>query len=212
VATWKQWQAAARQADGYGEFFRLGTWPARVWAAGLTVALVLSATIPVWAWPINWVAIWIGTRVCWAWFQLQRRAAIWPPENPDRYDVGINYLVRNPAQLHDAWCDGAWCDGAATLCRSGDPELWDASRLFSFCRRRGPCSSRNVGCLTQVHQDSSCKVDGPPELTEAVRADKRLPDSIDQDAFIGLRPSQRVEYLKPFAEWQRRFDKELPRE
>jgi hypothetical protein len=57
--------------------------------------------------------------------------------------------------------------------------------------------------LTQIHSSSSYyQVEGRPDLTKEIQADKNIPDDKNQI---------RVEHLKHFARWQRRLDKELGR-
>lgn len=79
-------------------------------------------------------------------------------------------------------------------------EEWaDSEGLFQYATRSGNEEAFG-GCLTQIRRDSYRCVPGRPDLTEAIRADERIPrDSFDI----------RVEHLPVFREWQERLDREL---
>ena len=71
--------------------------------------------------------------------------------------------------------------------------------LFSECSPRRWDAATECGCLTQVHSRSqkACTV----ALTDAIRADSRIPDWPRE-----MEPH----HLATFAEWQRRMDREIP--
>lgn len=113
----------------------------------------------------------------------------------DKYDLEVEFLsAAKPGEFQElVW--RAWTNA--------DP-------LFQFA---GPDGKRggevpdddtgeehDCGCLTQVRDGSA--VASTPELTAAIRADKRLPTSPR---------SIKRKHLPVFAEWQRRLDKELGR-
>lgn len=127
---------------------------------------------------------------------------------PDKYDRAIEYLERNPHNIHDAW---------------GNPETYEGrgGELFGFV---GPDWKSNAnsydvrgevsgtcGCLQQIRQAyASEEVDYMSDLTDTdmalsfwprqwarIAMDRRLPAD---DNEIGL------EHLPVFAEWQRKID------
>jgi hypothetical protein len=118
----------------------------------------------------------------------------------DKYDDSIDYLVDRPWELESVWANAS------------NTGLVDVpSCLFDFCARRSDME-RMCGCLTMVRKGDGYVVDGSPELTLEVRNDQRLPCEVNNVVFEGLTKSNRRQYLQPFAEWQRRFDRELPTE
>jgi hypothetical protein len=79
------------------------------------------------------------------------------------------------------------------------PDIRPGGALFLNCDYK-PYEGFTCGCLTQVK--SGHYVAATAELTEAIRADPRLPDSPENIT---------LESLPAFAEWQRRIDKALGR-
>lgn len=106
---------------------------------------------------------------------------------PDKYDNAVEYLTKNPSEIERAWYDPF--SHVSSGC------------LFKFVTPNGCCYFNRIahGCLTSVRDGSIAYT---PELTEAIRADERIPmrgDNIE------------VKHLPVFAEWQRRLDKEFNR-
>jgi len=96
----------------------------------------------------------------------------------DKYDEAIAYLTARPDRIYYAW----------------DHPYEPMGALFRY-------AGEGCGCLTQIRSDPEMRA-ATPELTAAIRADKRIP----------LSPKDiTVELLPIFAEWQRRIDKELGR-
>lgn len=89
-------------------------------------------------------------------------------------------------------------------------EAWiKATPLFKFCNEDGDIPDE-CGCLTQVR--CGMRPAATPELTEAIRADERIPRNTEQIYINGWNRKnrdERVELLRVFAEWQRRIDKEI---
>ena len=108
--------------------------------------------------------------------------------NKDKYDEAIEYLNANPDDIRIAW---------------GAPMFHPAGCLFEYASPSGE-TDVGVGCLTMIKGNSRFsvyKVDGiHKELTEAIRADDRIPD---------LSCDITLNDLPVFAEWQRRLDKEI---
>jgi len=106
---------------------------------------------------------------------------------PDKYDKAIDYLTENPDQIWNSW---------------NEPHSYPQGCLFMYVSKTEH-TANNIGCLTTIRRnDGFGKVACTPELTEAIRADERIPK--------GARDIK-VEDLPVFAEWQRRLDKELNR-
>lgn len=104
----------------------------------------------------------------------------------DRYDAAIEYLTDAPEEIIDAW---------------SNPTTHPAGCLFSYASNSETAEEAFCGCLTQIR--NSFAFSAPTaELTEAIRADKRIPYN-EEDI--------KVRNLPVFAEWQRRLDKELNR-
>jgi len=98
----------------------------------------------------------------------------------DKYDEAVEYLTAHPGEIRDTW---------------RYPFDSRAGCLFNY-------AAPGCGCLTQIARMSSDGVPHRDDLTEAIRADSRIPRrSIDIT----------VESLPVFAEWQRRLDVELGR-
>ena len=106
----------------------------------------------------------------------------------DRYDEAIEYLVERPEEVGDAW---------------HLPDDEEGGLLFQCC-------SSSSGCLTQVHGGS---LRGPkPELTLEIIDDDRLHKSIGHLSAALLSTDSldaRRAILQPYAEWQRRMDREI---
>lgn len=106
---------------------------------------------------------------------------------PDKYDRAVAYLRDHPGHIHMAW-------NSATCYESLREPGW---QLFTVCSDRD--DDDLFGCLTQVRAGKNAVT---YKLTEAIRADLRLPASVH-----GIT----VKTLPLFARWQRRIDKELGR-
>lgn len=109
----------------------------------------------------------------------------------DAYDLEVERLANATIeQMDDAWAHDT-CGGEKLH-----------SCLFDDCGiyRHSADTDMPCGCLTLVRCGS---MDAQtPELTDAIRADERLPLQVDDIT---------REHLPVFAEWQRRIDKELGR-
>lgn len=122
----------------------------------------------------------------------------------DAYDRMIESLADSPRSVTYAW---------------DYPSREDCGPLFAKCSfDRSDVHHRACGCLTQIrYSDTNIVVgrDGPREdLTYQIASDERLPTDIwdfHRD-FTAADRQTRVAMLQPFAEWQRRLDKELGRE
>ena len=113
---------------------------------------------------------------------------------PDKYDEAIEYLVEWPEDLDEAW---------------GLPDEAPGGFLFQFCEPDGNDDGK-IGCLTMVHRGFSEAFTS--ELTAAIRADNRLHCDIDElyTALLSTdSPDARRAILQPYAEWQRRMDREI---
>ena len=113
-------------------------------------------------------------------------------ETGDKYDVAIGYLNAFPDEDFDDAVYRAWSKPR----ESGNT----AGCLFQIAARPTFYSS-HTGCLTQI-RTMEATIAETPELTEAIRADDRIPFGLDHIT----RKSLHV-----FAEWQRRLDVELER-
>lgn len=106
----------------------------------------------------------------------------------DKYDLAIEYLTKNPDEILDSWSMIAENE-------TGFP-------LFQFATVSGEPGDFEYGCLTQIRNLDHPFHAETPELTEAIRADNRIPRTHRELA---------VEHLPVFAEWQRKLDRELNR-
>jgi hypothetical protein len=127
--------------------------------------------------------------------------------------LAIAYLVEHPNDISLAWGVAGQIRhlGRNVLLQEIEQQLVPVSCLFGFCTRRAPRYGCPVGCLTMVKVGDTYCVDGPLDLTRAVQADPRIPTGIHSEDFVKLTQEERRAFLQPFAEWQRRFDTELPR-
>lgn len=107
---------------------------------------------------------------------------------PDGYDLQIAYLTAHPEEIEGQWVRGL---GLFAYASKGRPFSYDV--VYDMWE----------GCLTMIRADANRGVVGRPDLTAAIRADKRLPKTVDD-----VTPRD----LPAFAYWQRRLDKELDRE
>jgi len=104
------------------------------------------------------------------------------------YDDAVEYLTAHPEEISSAWKN--------PLNRRG-------GSLFAFASKNGMSqSNQKVGCLTAIRTpDSSFFVsECSSEITEAIRADSRIPLWCDDTI---------VDSLPVFAEWQERLDREF---
>jgi len=122
----------------------------------------------------------------------------------DKYDQAIDWLVEHaddtPTSGDDCMIDEAW----------SDPLEHVAGCLFQFCNPTGGNDEElpggeMCGCLTMIR--GGCGSAWTPELTREIEADLRLPDGLGE--FSLLRGDELRAALQPFAEWQRRLDREI---
>lgn len=113
----------------------------------------------------------------------------------DKYDSAVAYLTKHPDKIKDTWAD---------------PYDREGGCLFTFvCPDPDNKDTRNnYGCLTQIRNVYLPYVAFTEELTEAIRADDRIPQNCGDIL---------VDSLPVFAEWQRKIDqvraeKGLPRD
>jgi hypothetical protein len=108
-------------------------------------------------------------------------------ETKDVYDDAVEWLTAHPDRISPAW---------------QRPYSSRFGFLFGFTGADTADRDCEVatGCLTQVKAGFANA--GTPALTEAIRADPRIPDSMR-----GINPTN----LHVFAEWRRRLDKEFGR-
>ena len=106
----------------------------------------------------------------------------------DKYSRAIERLRKTPHKIYDAWTN---------------PLLNKNGCLFSFATQDGTNrTSLSAGCLTMIRRNHNMNVPNHPDLTEDIRADETIPESIYDT---------QVSDLKHFARWQRILDKELNR-
>jgi hypothetical protein len=141
----------------------------------------------------------------------------------DIYDQGIDWLVEHPHRIEETWSDAAFLheNHPLTLDDHWNGEVLrrnPGTVLFMYAVRRSP-HQEGCGCLTLIRSRVSPHglhvdgVDGPNfAMEQEIRNDERLATSVDDAAFAALSPAERRTFLEPFAEWQRRFDEELPRQ
>lgn len=121
---------------------------------------------------------------------------------PDFYDHAISCAVRLSAEdIYDAWEDSS--------------NTLTVGRLFDFsdASRCGTPEHPDCGCPLTIRQ--GCIVPGNPALTAEIAADARLPKWSSEfveswGSGIVKNTQHRRELLRPFAEWQRRLDAEVP--
>jgi hypothetical protein len=120
----------------------------------------------------------------------------------DKYDLEIERLINLPGSSTEA----AWLDGAL---------------LFQFASPSGDVgqcpNGQKCGCLTMIRNaaNSASKFAAwTHSLTMEIASDERIPLSVTNliDGWSVLSPDQRRDKLQPFAEWQRRLDKEIRNE
>ena len=120
----------------------------------------------------------------------------------DKYDEAIDWLVANPTDdsgresTFEAWF----------LPHEDTPEfIAKAHCLFQFATPSGG-EDGDCGCLTQIRRGGS-RTAWTQELTEAIAADSRIPSKAIDLKY--LRGDKLRAALQPFAEWQRRLDREI---
>jgi hypothetical protein len=120
----------------------------------------------------------------------------------DKYDDAIEWLVahadgENPDK---GICYEAWIDAATHT----------AGCLFDFCTpsgRGGERGSFRLGCLTMIRNRPEMYIAWTDDLTREIVTDDRIPKLIDE--LCDLRGEELRAALQPFAEWQRRLDREI---
>lgn len=125
----------------------------------------------------------------------------------DKYDEAIEWLVANPVvkghdgdgglwtEIYQAW-GNCYDHKAGCLFVYADPGIHE-----SVSRPHGVC-----GCLTMIRNPANPHVAWTPELTAEIRADARIQPI---ESIVALRGDALRAALQPFAEWQRRLDKEI---
>lgn len=105
----------------------------------------------------------------------------------DKYERAIEYLTEHPEEIYMSW-------GSAPV-RGSKAEVRGVLNQRCLFAATGP----DCGCLTQVRTtDVDFAMRAPTlELTEAIRADRRIPSG-EEDIT--------VDDLPVFAEWQRKID------
>lgn len=123
----------------------------------------------------------------------------------DKYDEAIEWLVEHADD--ETGCRYNVIQWAWDL----DDEFPIAHCLFQLCTPGGLSSpnpqGKVCGCLTQVRRSENTLDAWTPELTAAIRADERIPGSIE--GISKLRDDELRAALQPFAEWQRKLDREI---
>ena len=112
----------------------------------------------------------------------------------DRFDKAVDYLTEHPDLIAETW--NAALDDYTDDLSSEEQEAHEiAACLFLECGNKGFPAT---GCLTQVcHERLGA---GTDELTELIRADKKIPRNGE---------AIKVGDLQLFADWQRRIKREL---
>lgn len=116
------------------------------------------------------------------------------------YAEAVEYLADNPEEIFEAW---EWTG----IHNAGALFLWCTPSRGGMERNVGPC-----GCLTMVHNSSPFgPVAWTDELTDAIRADNRIPDDMTnfKNELMLLPRAERVARLSVFREWQERLDREI---
>ena len=93
----------------------------------------------------------------------------------------------------------------------------EAGPLFRFATPTGEYCKRSdgkyCGCLTSIRRTVGTlgRVAWTAELTRQIGADERIPPGIYEltGRWATMTRDERAEILQPFAEWQRRLDKEI---
>lgn len=124
----------------------------------------------------------------------------------DKYDKAIDWLCENAgtaAKSHyQSVVEYAW----------DEPEH-EAHCLFQHASVTGEWEDYFThrgcycGCLTQIRSSSRQYVGATPAITAAIRDDKQIPCDINE--LKDLRDEELRAALQPFAEWQRRLDREI---
>lgn len=122
----------------------------------------------------------------------------------DKYDEAIEWLVEHADETSpdgEPMIEVAW----------GNNRTHQAGCLFAFCYgddHYPPLEDRqSVGCLTMIRSNPDRYVAATPALTLEILLDSRLPREIEE--LHDLRGEDLRAALQPFAEWQRRLDKEI---
>lgn len=118
----------------------------------------------------------------------------------DKYDEAIDWLVENAD-------DDELLEGYGSVVeRAWDGDLDQGWCLFQIVSPSG-LAWKACGCLTQIRRPENTLDACTPELTAAIRADERIP--FDVCGMKKLRGDDLRAALLPFAEWQRRLDREI---
>lgn len=121
----------------------------------------------------------------------------------DKYDEAIEWLVEHADER---------IRGESVIYRAWDDPYADGHCLFLCATPTGHYAFRgdlnDCGCLTQI-RGSLLEIyhAWTPELTAAIRADERIPVCIEE--ISNLRGEELRAALQPFAEWQRKLDREI---
>jgi len=122
----------------------------------------------------------------------------------DKYDDAIEWLVEH-ADERFTGCSAVFA--AWSYPDAGDPYgLTAAHVLFQAANASGYAAPGDrCGCITQIREGRNEATTA--DLTAAIRADARLPSRIRD--IEKLRGDELRAALQPFAEWQRRLDREI---
>lgn len=122
----------------------------------------------------------------------------------DKYDDAIEWLVEHADEISkygEQMVEVAW----------GNNRTHQAGCLFAFCYRDDSYPQledwQSCGCLTMIRSNPKRYVAATPALTLEISLDSRLPREIEE--LRDLRGDNLRAALQPFAEWQRRLDKEI---
>ncbi len=130
------------------------------------------------------------------------------PREPDKYDLAIEYLTRNPDDIGDAWGNPEdYAGRGGELFGFVGPDWTSNSNKVRYDGVHGTC-----GCLQQIraakvngkHENMAQALNGSdmtgsywPRLWDKIANDRNLPH--DENEIT-------VEDLPVFAEWQREID------
>jgi hypothetical protein len=121
----------------------------------------------------------------------------------DKYDDAIEWLVAHAddeSKLGRGICYDAWVNAATHT----------VGCLFDFCTPSGrskPMGKLIYGCLTMIRRQPGKYIAWTDYLTREIVTDDRIPKLIDE--LCDLRGDELRAALQPFAEWQRRLDREI---
>ena len=122
----------------------------------------------------------------------------------DKYDEAIEWLVANAN-------DGERQEYGSVVEYAWDDDEHSAHCLFQHATVSGSHEeyghSGFCGCLTQIRQAPFERFAATEDLSDEIAADERIPKDIR--TLQDRRGDELRAALQPFAEWQRRLDKEI---